>query len=151
VAQPWTSIAAAFAIDTESLSQADTHFAVLRHRTSHAGSIFAVCNVPKLHDVGSDWNALEVTYRDQDGTGSLEDLDVSLMKLSKSGEQTVVIAFQSSKYGASSSVQTRSVRFEHQFDFLEFAYFIRVRLTRKFATAGEARVALHAVRLSTTA
>ncbi len=151
MAQPWTCIAAAFAIDTDSLSQADTNFAVLRHRSNQAGNVFAVCNVPKLHDSGSDWNALEVTYRDQDGTGSAEDLDVSLMRLSKSGEQTVVVGFQSSQYRGSASVQTSSVPFQHVFDFLEFAYFVRVNLKRRFATDSDARVALYAVRLKTTA
>jgi hypothetical protein len=151
MAQPWTCVAGAFAIDNDSLSQADVNFGVLRHRSNQAGSIFAACNVTKLHNTGSDWNALQVTYRDQDGTGTAEDLDVSLMKMSKLGEQTVVVAFKSSQHGGSSSVQTRSVPFQHKFDFLEFAYFVRAHLNRQYATSSDARVSLYAVRLVTTA
>jgi hypothetical protein len=151
MAQPWTCIAAGFSIDPDSVERADVDFAVLRHRADRAGDVLAVCNVVKLHDTGSDWNSLGVIYRDQDGTGSIENLSLSLMKLATNGEQTVVASFSSSAFSGGSSVQNRSVPFEHTFDFLRFAYFIRVRLRRTVTTASENRIALYTVRLTTTA
>ena len=99
MAHPWATVGGAFTLDTDSLQQADVNFGVLRHRADQAGSIFAVCNVTRIYEAGTDWNALEVTYRDADGTGNAEDLSVSLMKMGRSGEQTGVDIFWRHDFG----------------------------------------------------
>ena len=146
----WTHVASACTPDDDSI---DYEFdgAGVSFPGSVTGDITLRCNVTNVMDPDFPWHILEVVYRDPDGSGTTNQVKVTLHKVSLDGTAedvvTVIdpvtrrprsfgdpslIATLDSNTGTSStsSTQVRTVGFNHSFNFAENAYYVKITVKR---------------------
>ena len=85
-------------------------------------------------------NTLRLTYRDQDGSASSQNVEAQVIRMAKSDGLIFPVAgaaVNSSSFGGTGSQNRRSAKFSHDFDFSENYYYVRIDLNRASAS-GEA-------------
>lgn len=132
----WTAVASTAAIDESSLGKYSTSGGILSFKSGQAGTIQARINV-----LEGDWTyigeatTLQVTFYDPDGTGTRYRVEVALYRcLMTNGASYLIRSINSNSYAKTSGYQTRTVWFQHSFDFLNNAYYIQITLYRYYLT-----------------
>jgi hypothetical protein len=129
------------AVGGSAMTDARFHFAV-----GPVGSIETRCNVtnPRDNNVNPGWMRMEITQSDPDGMGAATQVFAQLMGVNKFTGATFVIAtYDSNNFPAMPLL--KSIPFGYAFNFINEAYFVRVRLFRNNAAANPwvARVRLY--------
>lgn len=122
--------------DESSVGRYEASAARFRHKGSITGEIVARCNVTNPRDDGSDpvWDYLEVVYRRQAET---DQVTAELIRVSnETGGVHTLATFDSNNFGTSPDEQTRHVEFDHTFNFVAFAYYVQIKVSRTSSAAG---------------
>lgn len=85
-------------------------------------------------------NTLRLTYRDQDGSASSQNVEAQVIRMAKSDGSISSVAgaaVNSSSFGGTGSQTRRSAKFSHSFNFGDSYYYVRIDLNRASAN-GEA-------------
>lgn len=118
-------------VDTELVNYTATGIAF---KSGLTGDILGRCNVENLPIVQGEADFLTVSYKDPDGSGTTCQVVGKLQRVSNSGSLSTVATFDSNSFPASSEVLTNSVSFDHDFNFVENAYYVSGRVTRTDST-----------------
>lgn len=146
----WTQVASACTPDEDSIDY-QMGGAGVSFPGSVTGEITLRCNITNVMDLDFPWNTLEVVYRDPDGSGTTNQVKVTLHKVGLNGtaESTIttidpvtrrpLLNFDPSLLAtldsnavasATSSTQVHTVGLNHGFDFTENAYYVKVKVKR---------------------
>ena len=146
----WTHVASSCAIDESSDTKYAVNGAELGYNSTSTGYIYARCNVVNPDGGASFWNALDVVYRDPDGTATSNQVYVVLYRVSNStGGRSTIATFNSNGFAGSSTAQHRESLFTHTFNWVSYAYYVEIRLYRS-ATGSTNNPAAFIVRLVET-
>jgi hypothetical protein len=148
----WTQIASACTKDETSINPVLIGAGVIFPNTEF-GTITLRCNITNVMSANAPWNAMEVSYRDQDGAGASGGVSVSLHKVSVNGisetriatlvpgnglqgatltDPSLIATFDSDKIAtAVNTTQTHSVAVNHTFDFGTNAYYVLIKVKRQ--------------------
>lgn len=132
----WTHVGAACVADESSAGKYEASAARFRHKGSNTGDIFARCNVTNPEDDGRNpnWDLLEVVYRCQAET---DQVTAELIRVSnETGGVHTLATFDSNNFGTSPDEQTEHVTFNHSFNFVAFAYYVQIKVSRTSSAAG---------------
>jgi len=135
----WSTAASACVIDEASVSKFAASGAQLNFLAGQTGQVVARCNITNPLDSGGNpnWNILQVTYKDQDGTATANQVLVTLKRVHVTdGVSSTIATFNSNGYSGSSLSQSKLQAVSHTFDFLNYAYYIEIVLSRSSAVAG---------------
>jgi hypothetical protein len=138
-AQSWSSAASVCQPGSDSIGFYAFNVATFEFSGSDTGTIKTRCAVTNPLDSGTpSWTTLVVGYQDPDGTGLNYQVDASLERVSKStGTSYVLKVFDSSAFAVTTAA-ARSVSFTHTFDFVNYAYFVTLSVTRADANQNPA-------------
>lgn len=135
----WTYVGSACVPDEGSINKYQASAGKFEHKGSNTGSIFGRCNVANPVDIAGvvaypDWNTLEVVYRDPDSDPTNTNTNQVIVKLIRvsntTGGVSTLATFDSENSGASSSFQTNSTTFSHNFNFTIYAYYVEIQVKR---------------------
>ena len=127
----WAHAVNACAIDEADLSKYAFNLYKLSHKPGIVGKITARCNIENLPITPSgDAPAFLVTYLDPDGPGTAYRVLARLQQITNSGSAFTVATVDSNEFPASTSFQTQSAIFSHDFDFYNNAYYVEVIVQR---------------------
>jgi hypothetical protein len=138
-AQSWSSAASVCQPGSDSIGFYAFNVATFEFSGSDTGTIKTRCAVTNPLDSGTpSWTTLVVGYQDPDGTGLNYQVDASLERVSKStGTSYVLKVFDSSAFAVTTAA-SRNVSFTHTFDFVNYAYFVTLSVTRADANQNPA-------------
>jgi hypothetical protein len=138
-AQSWSSAASVCQPGSDSIGFYAFNVATFEFSGSNTGTIKTRCAVTNPLDSGTpSWTTLVVGYQDPDGTGLNYQVDASLERVSKStGTSYVLKVFDSSAFAVTTAA-SRNVSFTHTFDFVNYAYFVTLSVTRADANQNPA-------------
>ena len=131
----WTCVGSAFALDESSLASAANGIAVatsgrLQFLGNTFGTIEARCNITNPLDASPNpgWGHLEITHNDPDGMANAVGMVIQLMEVNKfTGIAVPFLTYDSSNFN---SAILRTVAFNHAWNFVNFAYYVNVTITR---------------------
>jgi hypothetical protein len=150
----WTQVASACTLDEDTV---DYQFggAGVFFPDSATGEITLRCNITNVMDPDAPWSSLEVVYRDPDGSGTANQVKVTLHKAGLDGiaetlvttldpitrrprsvtDPSLVATFDSNSVTtATSSTQVQKVTLAHDFDFATNAYYVKIKMKRTDAS-----------------
>ena len=138
-AQSWSSAASVCQPGSDSIGSYAFNVAKFEFSGSDTGTIRTRCAVTNPLDSGTpNWKTLVVGYQDPDGTGTDYQVDAQLNRVSKAtGTSYVIKVFDSSSFAVTTAA-SRSVPFTHTFDFVNYAYFVTLSVTRADANQNPA-------------
>jgi hypothetical protein len=138
-AQSWSSAASVCQPGSDSIGSYAFNVAKFEFSGSDTGTIRTRCAVTNPLDSGTpNWKTLVVGYQDPDGTGLNYQVDAQLDRVSKTtGTSYVIKVFDSSSFAVTTAA-SRSVPFTHTFDFVNYAYFVTLSVTRADANQNPA-------------
>src|SRR5277367_5355751 len=138
-AQIWSSAASVCQPGSDSVGFYAFNVATFEFAGSDTGTIRTRCAVTNPLDSGTpNWKTLVVGYQDPDGTGVNYQVNAELNRLSKTtGTAYLIKVFDSSAF-AITTAASRSISFNHTFDFVNFAYFVTLSVTRADASKNPA-------------
>lgn len=86
--------------------------------------------------VNPGWNALEVAYRDTDGTALADQVTATLYRVSNAngGVWAITGAAFNSNLSADTVDNIELVPFNYTFDFFNYAYFVEIQVKRSSST-----------------
>ncbi len=138
-AQIWSSAASVCQPGSDSIGSYAFNVATFEFAGSDTGTIKTRCSVTNPLDSGTPtWKTLVVGYQDPDGTGVDYQVDATLTRVSKTtGTSYIIKVFDSSSFAVTTAA-SRSVTFTHTFDFVNYAYFVTLSVTRADANQNPA-------------
>lgn len=145
----WTQIASDCTPDETSINPVRTGSGVSLPSAS-TGTVTLRCNIADVMDKAFPWNALEVVYKDTDGSGTTDQVTASLHKVginaqsesrvfapSTTGNLNIAIdpsllaVFDSNQVASvTNATQNHHINLNHSFDFTENAYYVLVKVKR---------------------
>jgi hypothetical protein len=138
-AQSWSSAASVCQPGTDSAGLYTYNGGIFEFAGSSTGQIKTRCAVTNPLDSGTPaWKTLAVGYQDPDGTGVDYQVNAQLNRVSKStGTSYVIKVFDSSSFAVTTAA-SRSVTFTHTFDFVNYAYYLVLSVSRADANQNPA-------------
>lgn len=130
-AQTWEAAASTCQPGSDSVGLYTFDSATFEFSGTNTGQIKTRCTIVNPLDSGTpNWTTLSMGYVDPDATGVDYQVDAQLARVNKStGVAGVIKTLDSSSFGSSGPV-THSVTFTHTFDFVNYAYYITLSVTR---------------------
>jgi len=131
----WTHTGATIIVDEDSLKKFEAGFPSIYFKGTNIGDVRGRANIVNPKDDGSSpgWNRLEITYKDQDGSGTTYRVLIKIFRVDKitGVYYGPLVTFDSNSYASPvPSVQYYSLPFTLTFDFSANAYWIMITLTR---------------------
>jgi hypothetical protein len=131
----WTCVGSAFALDESSLASASNGItpptaARLQFLGNTFGTIEARCNITNPNDAGGNpgWGHIEITHNDPDGMANAVGVVVQLVEVNKvNGIAVPFFTYDSSNFN---SAILRALAFNKAWNFVNFAYYVNVTITR---------------------
>lgn len=138
----WAHAANACAIDEADVGEYAVGSASLFHKGTITGAITARCNVENLPVTpGGDTLALQLVYRDHDGSGGASRVIARLWQINNSGASSQLAVVDSNLFPASPSFQSQISNFlSVDFDFNNNAYYVEVTVVRNGAAVPAAAI-----------
>jgi hypothetical protein len=146
----WTHVASACTPDDDSIDY-QLGGAGVSFPGSVTGEITLRCNITNVMDPDLPWGILEVVYRDPDGSGTANQVKVTLHQVGLDGtaestitridpvtrrpvsisDPSLLTTFDSNTAAsATSSTQVHTVGVNHTFNFAENAYYVKIKVKR---------------------
>ncbi|MBK8815228.1 MAG: hypothetical protein IPN42_06825 [Methylococcaceae bacterium] len=145
----WTQIASDCSPDEASINPVRTGSGVSLPSAT-TGTVTLRCNIANVMDEAYPWNALEVVYKDSDGSGTADQVTASLHKVGLNAQSesrlftpitagnitlpvdpSLLAVFDSNQVASvTNTAQTHHINVNHSFDFAENAYYVLVKVKR---------------------
>ncbi len=145
----WTQIASDCTPDEASINPVRTGSGVSLPSAT-TGMVTLRCNIDNVMDKAFPWSALEVVYKDSDGSGTADQVTASLHKVGLNAQSesrvftpitagnitlpvdpSLLAVFDSNQVAsATNTAQTHHIKVNHSFDFTENAYYVLVKVKR---------------------
>lgn len=133
----WTCVGSTFTPDESSpaikVGPTAMTLAKVQFFNNIVGTIEARCNITNPNDAGANpgWGHLEITHLDPDGMGNASRVVIQLMEVNKAtGVANVITTYNSDAFNAAI---LRVHNFAYNWNFVSFAYYVNVQITRQDA------------------